>query len=110
MIFRYDELKEYVKEDFLRFYEMGFNEKQIVPAILNEYEHGIDFCKTENICIYVFIALNFIEKRMDTSKIIEKIEFIIKDMEVELQKELENEFKELLIDIDTLMKSKDNNK
>lgn len=24
---------------------MGFNEKQIFPAILNEYEHGEEYCQ-----------------------------------------------------------------
>lgn len=36
MIFEYSELKQYVEEDFNRFYEMGFSEKQIFPAVLNE--------------------------------------------------------------------------
>lgn len=43
MIFEYEELKESVKEDFERFYKMGFNEKQIFPAVLNEYRYGEDF-------------------------------------------------------------------
>lgn len=29
MIFKYEELKECVEEDFERFYKQGFNEKQI---------------------------------------------------------------------------------
>ena len=39
MIFGYDELKKYVNEDFEGFYKMGFDEEQILPAVLNEYEH-----------------------------------------------------------------------
>lgn len=38
MIFEYDELKEYVGEDFERFNKTGFDEDQIFPAVLNEYE------------------------------------------------------------------------
>ena len=40
MIFQYEELKKCVEEDFERFYKMGFNENQIFPAVLDEYEHG----------------------------------------------------------------------
>ena len=43
MIFGYEEIKECVTEDFIRFFKMNFNEKQIFPAVLNEYEHGEDF-------------------------------------------------------------------
>ena len=63
MIFEYEELKECVKEDFERFYEMGFNEKQILPAVLNEYEHGEDFCLVEDICIHVLLGLKYSEKK-----------------------------------------------
>ena len=76
MIFGYDELKESVTEDFERFYEMGFNEKQIFPAILNEYEHGKDFCYLENVCIHIFIALNYAEKGMDYDEILRKLEVL----------------------------------
>ena len=62
MIFEYDELKECVTEDFERFYDMGFNAKQIFPAILKEYEHGEDYCQLENICVHIFIALNYLER------------------------------------------------
>lgn len=59
MIFEYDELKESVTEDFDRFYQMGFSETQILPAVLNEYQHGEDFCPAEHICIHIFLALNY---------------------------------------------------
>ena len=45
MIFEYDELKEYVKEDFEDFYKMGFDKKQIFHAVLDEYKHRGDFCR-----------------------------------------------------------------
>ncbi|WP_297870932.1 hypothetical protein [uncultured Oscillibacter sp.] len=47
MVFRYAGLKEYVREDFERFYRMGFREEEIVPAVLDEYRHGEDFSVTE---------------------------------------------------------------
>ena len=65
MIFKYQELKECVKEDFERFYEMGFTGEQIFPAILNEYEYGEDFCLVEEICIYVLLRLNYIKKNLN---------------------------------------------
>ncbi len=41
MIYQYNELKQYIKEDFDMFYnQMKFNEKQIYPAVLDEYIHG----------------------------------------------------------------------
>lgn len=63
MIFEYDELKECVTKDFERFYDMGFDEKQIFPAVLNEYEHGEDYCQLENICVHIFLALNYLETK-----------------------------------------------
>ena len=54
MIFSYEELKDYVREDFERFYQMGFDERQIIPAVVNEYAHGAGFCRTEYACILVF--------------------------------------------------------
>ena len=56
MIFKYEELKECVGEDFVRFYKMGFNEEQIFPAVLNEYEHGEEFSrKYMYSCVFGFI-------------------------------------------------------
>ena len=61
MIFGYDELKEAVREDFERFYQMGFNARQILPAVLNEYKHGEGFDETENLCIHIVLALQYQE-------------------------------------------------
>lgn len=85
MIFEYDELREYVKEDFERFYKMGFNETQILPAVLNEYKHAEDFCQLENICIHVFLTLQYAEKNMDFSKIVEHLKQLVTE---EVQKEV----------------------
>ncbi|MBQ6462177.1 MAG: hypothetical protein IJJ59_02495 [Pseudobutyrivibrio sp.] len=79
MIFEYEELKECVQEDFDRFYGMGFNEKQIFPAVLNEYEHGVDYDQAENVCVHIFLVLNYMDKNMDYSEIIEKIKSLISD-------------------------------
>lgn len=71
MVFQYDELKAYVKEDFERFYRMGFQGEQIFPAVMDEYRHGEDFCSTENICIHIFLVLNYVQKGLNANKVVE---------------------------------------
>lgn len=100
MIFEYDELKEYVTEDFERFYEMGFNEKQIFSAVLNEYEHGEDFGQVENICIHIFVALNYVEKGMNYDDILKKLGILMdKGVENKIKESLENDYTKFIADI-----------
>ena len=73
MIFSYEELKDYVREDFERFYQMGFDERQIIPAVVNEYAHGAGFCRTEYACILVFLALCYRERGLNCRSLTEKI-------------------------------------
>ena len=82
MIFEYDELKECVTKDFERFYDMGFDEKQIFPAVLNEYEHGEDYCQLENICVHIFLALNYLERGIKFDDIVEKLDALMDWMQV----------------------------
>lgn len=104
MIFEYDELKGCVKEDFERFYEMGFDEKQIFPAVLNEYEHGEDFSQVENICIHLFLVLDYAEKELDFNEIIEKLkQLITKETDKKVKDELENEYTKYISDLDIIM-------
>ncbi|MDE7434979.1 MAG: hypothetical protein K2N01_04030, partial [Lachnospiraceae bacterium] len=101
MIFEYDELKECVDEDFKRFYKMGFNEKQIFPAVLNEYEHGEDFCQVENICIHIFLALDYAKKNLNDKEIVEKLnQLLIEEVENEVKGELGNEYIKYITDLD----------
>lgn len=107
MIFKYEELKECVKEDFERFYEMGFNEKQIFPAVLNEYEHGEDFCLVENICIHVLLGLNYSEKKINYTEIIEKLDRLInEEVENEVKNELGNEYAKFIADLNSVRSNK----
>lgn len=100
MIFKYDELKECVTEDFQRFYEMGFSEKQIFPAIMNEYEHGEDFCELENVYIHIFVALNYVQKEMRYDEIVREMEILIdKKMKEEIKENLGDEYNKFIIDI-----------
>lgn len=106
MLFGYEELKEYVKEDFERFYEMGFNEKQILSAVLNEYEHGEDFCLVEDICIHVLLGLKYSEKRRNNSKIIEEINQLIhKETENEIKTELGDEYPKFITDLNRVRRN-----
>ena len=100
MIFKYDELKECVEEDFERFYKMGFNENQILPAVLNEYEHGEDFGFVENVCIHVFLVLFYREKNLKYSQIIDRLNQLMNEQdENELKIELGNEYTEFATDL-----------
>ncbi len=100
MIFEYEELKECVEEDFERFYKMGFNENQICPAVLNEYEHGEDFCFVENVCIHVFLILLYTEKNMNCNQIIDRLNQLMNDEEEnELKVELGNEYSKFITDL-----------
>ncbi len=104
MIFGYDELKECVKDDFTRFLQMGFNEKQIFPAVLNEYEHGEDFNKVEKICIHIFLVLNYAEKNFNYEEIVGKLELLINEaVRNQMKVELGNEYTKLNTDLDIIM-------
>lgn len=104
MIFSYKELKDYVSDDFERFYKMGFDEQQIFPAVLNEYTHGEDFCQTENICIHILLGVNYAKKGLNMSAIKEKLEQLIsKDTVKEIRVELGREYTEFILDLDSIM-------
>lgn len=92
MIFGYDELKEYIEQDFKMFYkDMNFSPGQVVPAILNEYEHAEDFTLTENICIYVFLVLIFQREKLDNIPLRIQLDNLLNDNNI---KEVRNEIKE----------------
>ncbi|SCY39569.1 hypothetical protein [Butyrivibrio sp. INlla14] len=100
MIFEYSELKEYVTEDFERFIQMGFNEKQVFPAVLNEYEHGEDFSLTENVCIHVTLVLLYKENGLDNKEIVSKVQQIMTpEAMAEIKESLGNEFEAFMDDL-----------
>lgn len=107
MLYRYDELKQYIKEDFDVFYnQMKFDEKQIYPAILDEYIHGKDPSGVKNICIRIFIIMNYIDKNMNAESIYIELKRILDRMDLKvLQQELSEEYESFLDDID-IIKSK----
>lgn len=100
MIFKYGELKECVKEDFERFYKMGFQEDQIFPAVLNEYEHGEDFDFVENVCIHVFLTLLYGKVCWDCSPILNALDQLMnEEVESEIMAELGNEYSKFITDL-----------
>lgn len=107
MIFEYEELKECVEEDFERFYKMGFNENQIFPAVLNEYENGEDFDFVENICIHVFLILFYIEKNLNGNQIIVKLNQLMDaEAESKIMVGLGNEYSKFITDLSIVKNSK----
>ena len=100
MFCKYEELKAYVGGDFERFYKWGFPKKQIFSAVLDEYEHGEDFCFAENICIHVAVALKYAEKGWSTKEIVEKMEGLMNESAIEeVKTELGNEYTKLMLDL-----------
>ena len=100
MIFEYEELKECVEEDFERFYKMGFNENQIFPAVLNEYEHGENFGFAENICIHVFLILFYTEKNLNYEQIVDRLNQLMSEVEEsEIKVELGNGYSKFITDL-----------
>lgn len=107
MIFEYEELKECVEQDFERFFRMGFNENQIFPAVLDEYEHGEDFCLVENICIHVLLALHYSKNNLSYEIINEKIiQLLDKEVENEVKVELGNEYIKFITDLNNVRSDK----
>lgn len=107
MIFEYEELKECVEEDFERFYKMDFNENQIFPAVLNEYEHGEDYGLVENICIHLFLILFYKEKNLNCKQIIDRLnQLMSEEEEREIKVELGNEYSKFIADLSIVRNNK----
>ena len=105
MIFEYDLLKEAVTEDFERFYQIGFSETQIFPAVLAEFKHGKDFCLTENICIHMVLALNYAKNGLDLNAIMDELHhFITEDAEQEVWATLGNDAEKYAADLAMLIR------
>ena len=106
MIFQYDELKEYVQEDFDRFYNMGFDEKQIFSAVLNEYAHGENYSLAENMCIHIFLVLKYREKGLITEPIVSRIKQLLSEESYnKIPFELGAESEKYIIDLGIILDS-----
>lgn len=84
---------------------MGFSETQILPAVLDEYRHGEDFCLTENVCIHLFLALNYAQNGLNFSAIAEELHhFITEEAKQEIRAALGDETIKYAADSAILMK------
>lgn len=105
MIFAYEELKEYVREDFERFYALGFQEEQIFSAVLDEYKYGTDFCSTENLCIHIFLALNYVQKGLDANKVVEQLrQLLTEESESFVKSDLGDEYQNYTTDLKEILR------
>ncbi|MCM1158569.1 MAG: hypothetical protein NC300_06945 [Bacteroidales bacterium] len=104
MVFKYQELKQYIKEDFDEFYKrFKFNDKQIYLAILDEYIYGGDPSGVKYICIYVFIIINYMSENMNVEKIYAELKQRIDRVGIEVvRQELNEEYKFFLEDMNMI--------
>lgn len=103
MLFAYEALKGFVREDFERFYAMGFDGNQILPAVLHEYEHGEGFCQAENICIRLFLVLNYWEKGLPAAALMETLVPLLADERCEgIQAALGSGYAQYVSDLDVI--------
>ena len=104
MLFSYEELKSYVEEDAVRFRQMGFEEAQILPAVLEEYRHGEDFDSLENLCIHLTLALCFQQWRLDGRGLIAAVRRLLEEGEERERREaLGGGYAQYRADLETLM-------
>ena len=93
MIFMYEELKDYVIDDYEIFVRRKFDDDEMICAILDEYQFGEGFCVVEKICIYLFLALIFKENNRNYKKIVELIQQeLLSISETEIRQELKMEY------------------
>lgn len=103
MLFEYVELKECVEEDFERFYgEMKFNEKQIYPAVMNEYEHGEDYCLGERVCIHIFLLMSYKQNNLNSCEIKNNLKKLL-DNEEQIKNDLGKDFYQLMGDLSKVL-------
>jgi hypothetical protein len=104
MIHQYNELKQYIKEDFDMFYkQMKFNDDEIYLAILDEYIHGGDTSGVKYICIYVLIIMNYMSENMNVEKIYAELKKRIDRVGIEVvRQELNEEYKFFLEDMNMI--------
>lgn len=104
MTLKYEEWKEYIKEDFEVYYNMGFNEKQIIYAVLEDYGHAEDFTLTDKICIHLLLCLNYPAKGLNCDKIVEELKKLLnEETEGILRDELGKKYEEFNTDLNSVL-------
>ncbi len=98
MIFKFNELEESIKKNFVFFHkEMRFSSEQIYSAIMDEYIWGEDFTNTEEICIHIFLVLNYSENNLNYANVLENLKNKMSLMSLEdIKRELEDEYDEFI--------------
>ncbi len=113
MLSSYEELNQYVIEDFDEFLNEGLSISQVTEKLLEEYYRGIVNSKVEKLVIYLRIALLSIERNYLREDIKAELMSMINELEsIPTKEEVGSEnTKQILLDIERFKKkSKDVNK
>lgn len=113
MLSSYEELNQYVIEDFDEFLNEGLPISQVTEKLLEEYYRGIVKSKVEKLVIYLRIALLSIERNYLREDIKAELMSMINELEsIPTKEEVGSEnTKQILLDIERFKKkSKDINK
>lgn len=113
MLSSYEELNQYVIEDFDEFLNEGLPISQVTEKLLEEYYRGIVKSKVEKLVIYLRIALLSIERIYLREDIKAELMSMINELEsIPTKEEIGSEnTKQILLDIERFKKkSKDVNK
>ncbi|KOO47182.1 hypothetical protein [Priestia koreensis] len=113
MLSSYEELNQYVIEDFNEFLNEGLSISQVTEKLLEEYYRGIVNSKVEKLVIYLRIALLSIERNYLREDIKAELMSMINELEsIPTKEEVVSEnTKQILLDIERFKKkSKDVNK
>ena len=104
MIYEYDELKEYIQEDFDRFYKFEFNEKQILPATLDVYRYSKHFTQVEIICIHIFLICLYMQNAMKPKIVVKELKKLMHTQDQQaIKAELGDDYEKFLKDYNTLI-------
>lgn len=113
MLSSYEELNQYVIEDFDEFLNEGLSISPVTEKLLEEYYRGIVKSKVEKLVIYLRIALLSIERNYLCEDIKAELMSMINELEsIPTKEEVGSEnTKQILLDIERFKKkSKDVNK
>lgn len=113
MLSSYEDLNQYVIEDFDEFLNEGLSISQVTEKLLEEYYRGIVNSKVEKLVIYLRIALLSIERNYLREDIKAELMSMINELKsIPTKEEVGSEnTKQILLDIERFKKkSKDVNK
>jgi len=112
MLSSYEELSQYIIEDFDEFLNKGLSISQVTEKLLEEYHRGIVNSKVEKLVIYLKIAILSIERNYLRKDIKTELLCMINELEsIPIKGEVGSEnTKQILLDIEKFInKSEDVN-